>query len=901
VTIRNLEFLLAPRSIAVLGASEKPGAVGAVLTRNLCAGGFKGPLWLVNPKHSKVAGLACYPSVAALPGVPDLAVIVTPPATIPQLIDDLGRKGCRAAVVLTAGITGPLRQAMLESAGRHLLRIQGPNCLGLQLPPLGVDASFASVMPAAGNLAFLSQSGALITGIVDWAKSRGIGFSHVVSMGDMADVDAGDLLDYLAGDVQSHAILMYLESITAAPKFMSAARRAARAKPVIVIKSGRHAAGAAAAASHTGALAGSDQAFEAAVRRAGVLRVIELSELFSAAEVLGKTPSLSGERLAVITNGGGAGVLAADRLGDFGGDLAVLSPATLTRLDASLPATWSRRNPVDIIGDAGPDRFGLALDAVLDDPGVDVALVMNCPTALNPSLAAAEAVTAVLERRQSGGKPSKPVLTNWLGVDAAASARAHFAAAGIPTFDTPDDAIGAYAQMARYHRAQIELLATPPALPDAVYRDSAAASQVIASVLADRREMLTEVEAKELLAAYGIPVVKTAVVATPEDAGRAAGAIISQTGSCVLKILSVDITHKSDVGGVRLGLETPEQVVEVATAMLARVKATCPQARVTGFTIQPMTRLAGAHELLLGISTDPTFGPLVTFGAGGVAVEAMRDVAHALPPLDMNLARELMRQTRVWRLLQGYRDRPPADLDAIALTLVKLACLAANHPEIREIDINPLLAGANQVIALDARVRIADPVTSPRPAMAIRPYPAEWERSVSLPQVGQIKMRPIRPEDETLYAAFFAKVDSHDHRMRFFTPKADHSHRFLARLSQIDYAREMAFVALDASGELLGVSRLIADPDFVRGEYGVLVRSDLKGRGLGWALMSHLVDYARAAGLAELYGLVLPQNTTMLDMSRGLGFSIDVDPEDPALMRVTLALRTYVPPPATRK
>ena len=891
MTIRNLEHLLAPRSIALIGASDRPRSVGKVLTDNLHNGGFKGDIWLVNPNRDSVGGAPCYKTLALVPAVPDLAVIASPPETVPQLIDELGRKGCRAAVVITAGIGGKLRQNMLEAARPYLMRIQGPNCLGLMLPALGINASFAQIGPPAGKLAFLSQSGALITGIVDWAASRGIGFSHVVSLGDMADVDAGDLLDYLAGDPNSSAILMYLESVTAAPKFMSAARRAARVKPVIVLKSGRHASGAAAAFSHTGALAGADHAFEAAFRRAGMLRVRELSDLFSAAEVLANVPPLNGERLAIITNGGGAGVLAADRLSDLQIEPTQLSEPTIALLDRELPPTWSRRNPVDMIGDADATRFGVTLETVLDDPKVDAAIVINCPTALNPSLDAAEAVTRALDAKRIAGKSAKPVLTTWLGMTAAASSRTHFAQHGIPTFDTPADAVEAFGQLARYRRAQTELMAIPPSLPEAIFKDGPAAASIIKTALEAGHETMTEVESKALLAAYDIPATVTIVASTPEDAARLAKPILDLHGACALKILSVDISHKSDIGGVRLDLTSPGQVREAAGLMLARVCAAKPDAHIEGFTVQPMIKRPGAHELLLGISIDQTFGPLVTFGAGGVAVEAIRDVAHALAPLDLNLARDLMRQTRVWRLLQGYRDRKPADIDAIALTLVRLSYLAARHPEIREIDINPLLADEHGVVALDARVRIADEAKCPRTPMAIKPYPTEWERPLKLSGLGNILLRPIRPEDETLYASFFAHVDSADVRLRFFQPKVGLSHRFLARLTQIDYAREMAFVAIaEDTSELMGVARFVADPDFVAGEYGILVRSNLKGKGLGWALMTHLIDYARASGLSQIYGHVLAHNTTMLAMCEQLGFATEIDANDPALAKAKLVL-----------
>jgi acetyltransferase len=794
-------------------------------------------------------------------------------------------------VVITAGIRDELKRAMLEAAQPHGLRIQGPNCLGLMVPGLSLNASFSHEAPLAGDLAFLSQSGALITAIVDWARGHRIGFSHVVSLGDMADIDFGDLLDYLAGDAKSRAILLYMEAVTHARKFLSAARRAARAKPVIVVKAGREAAGARAALSHTGALAGADAAYEAAFRRAGVLRVRELRELFSAAEILARHPRLAGERLAILTNGGGAGVLAADRLAGLDGCLASLSSAAMAALDAVVPATWSHGNPVDIIGDADPDRYCCALDVLLQDAASDAVLVINCPTALASSTAVAEAVVATLERRKAGDKPPKPILANWLGEEASRGARTLFAARGIASFATPSEAVDGFMQLVRYARAQDELTRTPPSMPELLGLDTEAASETIATALAADRSTLSEVEAKALLGCYGIPVVPTGVAANAAEVATHAARWIGSHGACVVKILSDDITHKSDVGGVRLGLERAEEAQHAAEDMLERVTRLRRQARVRGFTVQPMIRRPKAIELIAGMSVDPTFGPLLMFGAGGTAVEVVRDTAHALPPLDLNLAHDLMRQTRVGRLLQGYRDRPAADVAAIAEALVRLGYLVARHPEVREVDINPLLADETGIVALDARVRVEDPAGHQRVPMAIRPYPSEWATETQIEPVGAVRIRPIRPEDEALYAAFFARLTPEDQRLRFFTARPDLSHRFLARLTQIDYAREMAFVALaEATDELLGVVRFVADPDYVQGEYAILVRSDLKGCGLGWRLMQHLIAYAHVEKIEQLYGCVLAENTTMLRMCREFGFHVASEPGDAALRRVVLRL-----------
>jgi len=890
MTVRNFDSLLNPKSVALIGASPKEGSVGFIVAQNLRCGGFSGPIWFVNPKYRRLGEQPCFHSVASLPAPPDLAVLVTPPQTVAPLIAELGAKGTRAAVVITAGIRGELKQAMLEAACPFTLRVQGPNCVGLMLPRIGLNASFSLAAPA-GDIAFLSQSGALITGIIDWARGRSIGFSHVLSLGDMADVDFGDLIDYLAADPQARAILIYMESITHAPKFMSAARRAGRSKPVVVIKAGRSSAGAKAAQSHTGALAGRDAAYEAAFRRAGILRVEELEDLFNAAEILSRHPRLQGERLAILTNGGGAGVLAADRLHDLNGSPAELREATLARLDAVLPPTWSRANPVDIIGDADADRYSRALEVLLGADEADAILVMNCPTALTSNTLIAEAILGRIGQHRVETRRSKPVFAAWLGDAGSQEARARFAAQGIASFATPSEAINAFMQLVRHGRAQQELMRTPASLPAEVAFDAARGGDIIAAALTAHRSLLSEVEAKELLAAYGIPVVPTDVAASPAEVGRLAARIARGEQACVLKILSDEISHKSDVGGVRLGLRADE-AERAAEDMLARISAKLPGARIKGFTVQPMIRRPHAHELILGMSVDPTFGPLLMFGAGGTAVEVLADNAHALPPLDHNLARDMMRQTRVWRLLQGYRDRPAADLDAIAAALVRLSYLVARHPEIRELDINPLLADETGVIALDARVSIADQQADPRQPLAIRAYPSEWARDVRIATIGEVTIRPIRPDDESLYEQFFAGVSAEDRRLRFFGAGPNLSHGLLARLTQIDYAREMAFVAIDRrTHALLGVVRMVADPDYSRGEYAILVRSDLKGRGLGWCLMQHLIAYGKSEGLQELNGFVLTENSNMLEMCRRLGFLVVSEPSDPGMRRVSLDLR----------
>lgn len=893
MTTRNLDAFFAPKSIALVGASNQPNSVGAVLALNLFNAGFRGPIFPVNPHEEAIRSTLNFHSVAELPMAPDLAVIATPPQTVPGLVDELGRAGCRAAVVVTAGFGEgeggaghDLQARMLNAAEPHLLRIVGPNCLGLISTPAGINASFAHLQPAAGDLAFVTQSGAIATAVLDWAAARGIGFSHVVSLGDMADVDFGDLLDYLALDTATRAILLYVESIRDAQKFMSAGRIAARAKPVIVIKSGRSKAGAAAALSHTGALAGSDFVYDAAFRRAGMLRVFELRELFEAATTLASGMSATGDRLTVLTNGGGAGVLAADALEERGGRLAALSAETVAKLDTVLPKTWSRRNPVDIIGDADGPRYARAMEVLIGSGDNDALLVMNCPTAVVSSFAAAEAVVAAIP-----GKSRTPVLTCWLGEQAAAEPRRYFAAHRIPTYETPDEAVRAFMHLVDYRRNQ-DLLLETPAAGERTTPDRAAVRAIIAGALAEKRKVLTEPEAKNVLVAYGIPTVATRIAASPDEAAEAARAIGK---AVVLKILSPDITHKSDVGGVHLDLATPAAVAEAATAMLAAVKKHAPAARITGFSVQEMVRRPNALELLLGMSEDRTFGPILLFGQGGTATEVIGDRAVGLPPLNSVLAAEMIRRTRVARLLAGYRDRPPAAVADIVATLMKLSELVIDFPEIGELDINPLLADDAGVLALDARVavRAADGIGKDR--LAIRPYPAGLALEARLRTGERIAIRPIRPEDEPRLIALVAATTPEDLRLRFLGALRELPHAMAARLSQIDYAREMAFVAtaIPSDGAILGVARMVADPENEVAEYAILVRSDWKGRGLGYMLMTNLLAYARARGLKRLHGDVLRENATMLQMADELGFRRE-NTADPEVVRVCIDLAPTV-------
>ncbi|MGN6465395.1 MAG: bifunctional acetate--CoA ligase family protein/GNAT family N-acetyltransferase [Rhizobiaceae bacterium] len=892
MTIRNLEFAVRPRSLAVFGASARKGSVGRIVLENIVAGGFEGQIWPVNPKYDQVAGQRCYHRTAELPAAPDLGVIVTPPATVPGIIADLGGKGSRAAVVITAGLTrgNGLRQAMLDAAKPYVFRIIGPNTVGLMVPPAKLNASFAHMAAAPGNIALLSQSGAIATSLIDWAADNGVGFSHIVSLGDMADVDVGDWLDMLAGDARARAIVMYLETVTNPRKFMSAARAAARIKPVIAVKAGRHEAAAKAAATHTGALSGADRVIDAALSRAGILRVEGLAELFDAAEVTGCFPPLESARIGIVTNGGGAGVLAVDQIVEGAGALAELAPSTIKRLNAVLPPTWSHANPVDIIGDAPPDRYRAAVEAVASDSGVDAVMVLNCPTGLASPADAAAAVTGLAERGRIDGRP---ILTSWLGEHTAREARSILQGAGIPSFATPSDAARALSYLAGWSRAQKALTRVPSNRSEDVAGDRSAVLSIFRRAAAEGRRMLTEPEGKAAVAAYGIPVPETIVAKSPTEAKLATAKLLETCEKVVVKLISKAISHKSDVGGVVVDIETADRAEEAARAIEDRVRQSVPEADIEGFAVQPMVVRRGAQELILGMSRDPIFGPVILFGAGGVAIEVMNDTSVALPPLDDVLAGDLIERTRVGRLLAGFRDRKPADRKAISLALNGLSQMIVDFPCIVSVDINPLLADPEGAIALDARIEI-DPEAveevGPNPALAIRPYPAEWETEFSCGEANY-RIRPIKPADIVLYPDFLAKVSTGDVRLRFLAPRKGFPDEMLKRLTQLDYDRDMAFVALEqASGALAAVGRLSCDPDRTRGEYALLVRTDLQGHGIGWQLLQQILAYAKAEKIVRIEGMVLEENKAMLKMCREFGFTVTHHPDEPGLMLAALDL-----------
>lgn len=871
----TLAPLLAPRGVALVGASEREGALGRIVFENLIAG-QRDDLYAVNPKHAAVLGRPCYPNIAGLPQPPELAVVVTPARTVPGILEQAGSAGVKAAVVLSSGFgeageEGKKLQAeALAAARRHGLRLLGPNCLGLMRPDVGLDATFSRTPARPGRLGLVSQSGAICAAILDWAHSAEIGFSSVVSLGAAADVDFGEVLDFLLSDPSTDAILMYIEGVRDARRFMSALRAAARTKPVIALKVGRHAAGSRAASSHTGALVGSDAVFDAALRRSGTVRVKTYTQLFAAARILASGRLAKGDRLAIVTNGGGPGVMAADAVAENGVALAALAPDTIARLDAVLPPQWSHGNPIDIIGDAPAGRFSAAVSAALADPGVDALLAMYCPVAVTPPEAAAQAVI------EGSRGSSKPLLTAWLGSIKPDQSRALFENHGVPEFYTPEIAVEAFSFLAAYNRNQALLLEVPRALAGTAaeqHPDLAAANEIRDGALRTGRLTLSEHEAKALLRAFGVPVPPSPVVATREAAVAAAESIGYPV---VLKIHSPDILHKSDVGGVRLNLRNAEMVAGAFDGMLRHAKGWRPDARIEGAVVQPMLRYPHSREVLIGVATDAVFGPVISFGTGGVAVEAVRDSAVALPPLNATLARELMGRTRVHRLLAAYRDVPAADLDALVAILLGVSCMVCVLPWLKEMDLNPVIAHPNGAVIADARIAI-DPARLDAPPryghMAIHPYPAELEGELQLMDGSTVPSRPIRPEDAALESGFFERLSEHSRYMRFRSHMPHLTPKLLERFTQLDYDRELALVALEPGAEeFIAVGRYAPNADGRSAEFALTVADPWQGRGVGHALLERLCECAREAWYEALYGYIFDSNRDMLELAERLGF-----------------------------
>ncbi len=886
VTGRDLDVFFKPKSVAVIGATEREGHVGRTVLWNLISSPFGGTVYPVNSKRSSVLGIRAYPDVATLPEPPELAVVVTPAETVPGVIAECARAGVRGAVVISAGFResgqrgAELERQILAAARPANMRIVGPNCLGVMCPISGLNATFAQTMARPGTVAFVSQSGALCTAILDWSLREQIGFSAFISAGSMLDVGWGNLIDYLGDDPHTRSIVIYMESIGDARSFLSAAREVALNKPIIVIKAGRTEQAAKAAASHTGSLAGSDAVLEAAFRRVGVLRVNSISDMFYMTEVLAHQPRPRGPRLAIVTNAGGPGVIATDALLALGGEMAELSTATREALDQVLPPHWSHNNPVDIIGDAGPERFEKAVEIVARDPNADGLLVIMTPQGMtNPTLIAQK-----LERFAK--LDGKPILASWMGGKAAAQGEAVLNRAGIPTFPFPDTAVRAFQYMWKYSYNLRGLYETP-VLASMEAIDPEAAARVIDHVRSAGRSLLTEFESKQVLRAYGIPVVETRLASGEEEAAQAARDIGFPV---VLKLNSSTITHKTDVGGVQLNLRDEAAVREAFRAIRAAVTEKAGAQHFAGVSVQPMIALEG-YELILGSSIDAQFGPVLLFGAGGQLVEVFHDHALSLPPLNTTLARRFIEQTKIFQALLGVRGRKPVDVAALQELLVRFSRLVTEQRWIREIDINPLLASPERLIALDARVVVygKDTQLCDLPKLAIRPYPIRYERKIALPDGAGITLRPIRPEDEPLLVKFHHGLSERSVYLRYFhwmKLEQRTEHQRLTRICFIDYDRQMAFVAEcedQARGEreIAGVGRLVKSHSGGEAELAVIVSDTFQKRGIGTALVGQLLDFARNEKLERITASVMFQNRPMQKVFERAGFRLQqsADPE----------------------
>jgi acetyltransferase len=891
----SLSPIFAPTSVAVVGATERPGSVGCTILRNLLSNPFGGTVFPVNPKRPNVLGVKAYPKIGSIPDRVDLAVIVTPAPTVPDLIAECAEAGAQAAIVISAGFKEAgaegiaLERRVLEQASRGRMRIVGPNCLGVMNPWSGLNATFAGAMAQPGSIGFLSQSGALCTAVLDWSLRASVGFSAFVSVGSMLDVGWGDLITHLGDDPHTSTIILYMESIGDARSFLSAAREVALSKPILVLKAGRSAAASQAAASHTGALTGSDEVLDAAFRRCGVLRVDRIDELFSMAEVLAKQPRPRGSRLSILTNAGGPGVLAADALIGGGGSLATLSPETISALDTVLPEHWSRNNPIDILGDADPERYAQALKVAASDPGTDGLLVVLTPQAMTDP-------TRTAERLKDYAKiEGKPVLASWMGGAGVAAGEEILRRAGIPTFSYPDSMAQAFNAMWRYSQNLQGIYETPslPTDPGGEGPDRDHASELILKARESGRTILTEFESKQLLSLYGLPAVPTRVATSEAEAEEAA----TQIGfPAVLKLLSATITHKTDVGGVQLNLSDADAVRRAYRAIETSVRERAGEGHFQGVTVQPMVRTDG-YELIIGCSPDPQFGPVLLFGAGGQLVEVLRDRSLGLPPLTTTLARRLMERTRILKALKGVRGRSPVDLASLERLLVRFSWLVAEQPGIKEIDINPLIASPGGLVVLDARVILhgSDIPDDRLPRLAIRPYPNRYVAPWTFKDGTAMMIRPIRPEDEPLMVRFHEGLSEETIRGRFFHAMKlgrRTAHERLTRICFIDYDREMALVADrrgpgDGEHQILGVGRLSRSHSREEAELGLIVRDDYQGKGLGAELLRRLIRVARDEGIRRIVADILPQNRPMRRLCETMGFKA-VDAPDPLVVRVAL-------------
>ncbi|MCP8897815.1 bifunctional acetate--CoA ligase family protein/GNAT family N-acetyltransferase [Gilvimarinus xylanilyticus] len=881
MSLQYIDKLLQPASVAVIGASNRANRPGNAVMRNLLQASFAGPIMPVNPKYSAVNGVLAYASIAELPVVPDLAIVCTRGDRVPDIIEQLGAFGCRNAIVIAAGLSQleangeTVESAMLAAARRWHMRILGPNSLGLMVPGIGLNASYAHTSAQQGKLAFVSQSSAVCTTILDWAEKRSIGFSHFIALGDGADVDYDELLDYLGRDPKTNAILLYVESIRSGRLFMSAARATAAHKPILVIKTGHTLESLQAAAGIAGDQVGADGVYDAAFRRAGMLRVGELRELFAAVETLAHGKPIHGERLTVLTNGIGPALMAVDTLIGNGGRLETLSDDTLQRLQTVVPVGGHSGNPVNLLGDASPELYQKALEILLAAPEVDNLLVLHGPSALVSGETYADKVIHTV-KRHSGRTPN--VLVAWMGEGASVAGRQRFSRAGVASFRTPEGAVGAFMHMVQYRRNQKLLMETPESIPADIPHDILAARKIIHTAFERGEGQLSIEDDVALLNAYGIKTLPTSTAQTPGEAALQASSIGFPVA---LKIVSRDILHKSEVGGVVLNLHAAQEVHQTADNMLKRVASTYPNATVAGFTLQQMARRAGAYELRITVKNDPVFGPVILLGEGGTDLDTERHNVVALPPLNMALARYLVIQALAEGKIRDRNLQRPLDRHALQVLLTQVNQIVIDHPEIQELDINPVLASGAELTVLDISVKLGDPAAR---QLAIRPYPKELEEVAMLKNGRPITLRPIRPEDETTHKEFDHYLSGDDRYNRYFSEMPHLGHEQLARQTQIDYDREMAFIASarrdDGSEETLGVVRALMDPDNTEGEFAVVVRADIKGQGLGKRLLQKMLGYCRERGLSYLTGETMLQNNGMAGLAKSVGFTVKRDMEE---------------------
>lgn len=886
--------LFEPQSIAIIGASETPKSIGATLVRNMVDMHFPGKLFLVNPKHDTIFGHPCHASVEDIPQRLDLAVICTKAETVPAIVEACGRAGTRTAIVISAGFseTGPhgkaLERAMMENARRYHLRLMGPNSLGIMRPHGGVNLTFAYGSALPGTVGLISQSGALCTAILDWARPNNVGFSTVASLGDSGDIDFGEILDYLISDPKTENIILYIEGIKDARRFMSALRAAARCKPVLLIKVGRHPAGEKAAHSHTGALVGADDVFNAALRRAGVVRLDTIDQMYFTARGLFSHFRPRGNRLAIITNGGGPGAMAADHAEDIGIPLAALSPATFERLNQALPPNWSKSNPIDIIGDADSARYIAALSACFDDKQVDGVLTILTPQAMTDPTDVARSVIAL------AAKSEKPLVTCWMGEDQVKEARQLFKEALVSNFNTPEPAVNLFAQISAYYRNQQLLLQTPPSLASQIAPDIASARLVIETALAGGHAILSEIESKAVLAAFHIPIARTATARSATEAM----ALAEQAGLPVaMKVDSPQISHKTDTGGVRLNLANLAAVRIAYQEIIEEVKTNRPDAEILGVAIEPMIQKPHGRELLVGVISDQIFGPAILLSTGGIGVDVKtRERSVVLPPLNSFLVADMLSSSHLSAHLGQFRNMPPVDMRALEAILLRVSEMVCELPWIREMDINPLIVDENGAIAVDARIVIGPlPITARRyDHMAIHPYPANLVSRCQIKGGKEITLRPIKPEDAAIEQEFVKTLSPEAKYYRFMHTLRELSLPQLIRFTQIDYDREMAFVAViekDGHEDEIGVARYATTPDGDSCEFAIVVADIWKGEGVARQLMGVLIEAARNRGLRTMHATILAENKRMLKFVTSLGFELSSLPEDISLKRAVLDLK----------